>query len=111
MVCCLSGARIRNVSDRVHRILKGKGEQPEVVVHISTNDIVRKQDEGLKSEYEELDWKLKDRKSRGVISGLLPVPQASEARNREQVQLNMWLQSWWRSEGFRFVDIEIPSGE
>eukprot|EP00061_Rhincodon_typus_P007380 g29027.t1 len=103
MVCCLPGARIRNASDQDYRILKGEGEQPEVMVHIGTNDIARKRDEVLKSEYRELGWKLKDRMSRIVISGLLLVPQASEARNREQVQLNMWLQGWCRKEGFRYV--------
>ncbi|XP_059806258.1 uncharacterized protein LOC132381084 isoform X2 [Hypanus sabinus] len=40
MVICLPGARVRDVSDRVHNILKWEGEQPEVMVHIGTNDIV-----------------------------------------------------------------------
>eukprot|EP00061_Rhincodon_typus_P003488 g20215.t1 len=54
MICCLPGARVRDVSDRVYRILKGEGEQPEVMVHVGTNDIAGKRDEVLKSEYREL---------------------------------------------------------
>eukprot|EP00061_Rhincodon_typus_P018181 g47246.t1 len=80
--------RVRDVLDQVYRILKGEDEQPEVVVHIGTNDIARKRNEDLKSEYKELGWKLKGRTSRVVISGLVPVLWASEARNSDRVQLN-----------------------
>ncbi|XP_072094810.1 probable G-protein coupled receptor 139 isoform X2 [Mobula birostris] len=40
MVLCPPGARVRDVSDRVHDILRWEGEQPEVVVHIGTDDKV-----------------------------------------------------------------------
>eukprot|EP00061_Rhincodon_typus_P009860 g33679.t1 len=40
--------------DRVYKILKGEGEQPEVMVRIGTNVITRKRDENPKSEYREL---------------------------------------------------------
>jgi len=59
MVCCLPGARVHDISDRVFRILKGAGEQPEVVVHIGTNDIGKKRDEDVKNDFRELGWKLK----------------------------------------------------
>ena len=39
-----------------------------------------------------------------VISGLLPVPRASESRNRRIRQMNAWLESWCRGQGFRFLD-------
>eukprot|EP00061_Rhincodon_typus_P008373 g30918.t1 len=42
--------RVKDVSDRTYRILKGEGEQLEVVVRNGTNDITRKRDEDLKSE-------------------------------------------------------------
>ena len=32
------------------------------------------------------------------------MPRASEARNRQIVQLNTWLNSWCRREGFRYLD-------
>lgn len=104
LVCCLPGARVRDVSDRVFGILKGEGEQPQVVVHIGTNDIGRKRDGDVRQKFKELGWKLRARTNRVVISGLLPVPRASEARNREREQLNTWLQGWCRREGFRYLD-------
>ncbi|XP_051897466.1 40S ribosomal protein S24 isoform X2 [Pristis pectinata] len=104
MVCCLPGARVRDVTDRVHRILEREGEQPEVVVHVGTNDIGRKGDEVLKSEIRELGRRLRNRTSRVAILGLLPVPRDSEGRNRRRWQINAWLRSWCRREGFRFLD-------
>jgi len=49
MVCCLPGARVHDVLDHIFRILKGEGEQPEVVVHVSTNDVGKKRDEVVKN--------------------------------------------------------------
>ncbi|XP_072103118.1 uncharacterized protein [Mobula birostris] len=78
MVCCLPGARVRDVSDRVHDILVRKGKQPEVVIHVGTNDIGRKGDEVLKCEFRELGRRLKNRSSRVAFSGLLPVLRDSD---------------------------------
>jgi len=104
MVCCLPDARVRDVSDRVFRILKGEGEQSQVVVHIGTNDIGTRRDRDVKQEFREMGWKLRARTKHVVISGMLPVPRDSEWRNRERVELNMWLQGWCRREGFSYVD-------
>uniref|UniRef100_UPI0016259AB3 SGNH/GDSL hydrolase family protein n=1 Tax=Proteus mirabilis TaxID=584 RepID=UPI0016259AB3 len=73
-------------------------------VHIGTNNIGRKRSGEVIQELRELGWKLKARTDRVVISGLLPVPRDSEARNRERVQLNTWLPGWCRREGFRYLD-------
>ncbi|XP_072136864.1 protein ABHD14A-like isoform X2 [Mobula birostris] len=73
MVCCLPGARVWDVSDQVHDILVQEGKQPEVVIHVGTNDIGRKKDEVLKCEFRELGRRLKNRTSRVAFSGLLPV--------------------------------------
>ena len=39
MVCCLPGARVKDVSEWLQDILEWEGEQPVVVVHIGTSDI------------------------------------------------------------------------
>ncbi|XP_072928743.1 uncharacterized protein [Hemitrygon akajei] len=104
MVCCFPGARVRDISDRVQVILEREGKNPDVVVHVGTNDVGRMSEGVLRREFRELGAKLKSRTSRVTISGLLPVPRASEARNRRIIQINTWLRGWCRREGFRFVD-------
>ena len=39
MICCLPGARVRDVSDQVHDILVREGKQPEVVIDVGANNI------------------------------------------------------------------------
>ena len=50
------------------------------------------------------NYKLRSKSSKVAISGLFPVPHASEHRNRRIVQMNVLLKSWCRREGFRFLD-------
>eukprot|EP00061_Rhincodon_typus_P004678 g23167.t1 len=54
MVHCLLVARVKDVSEQLQNILTGKGEQPDVIVHIGTNDIGRQRDGVLRNEYREL---------------------------------------------------------
>ena len=103
-VCCLPGARVSDVSERISQVLKGEGEQPQVVVHIGTNDLGRKRDKDVRQAFKDLGCKLKGRTNRVVISGLLPAPRDSEMRNREREELNTWLKGWCRWEGFSFLD-------
>lgn len=104
MVCCLPGARVRDVSDRVQSILRREGEQPEVLVHVGTNDMDRKREEVLKKDYWELGRKLKSRTSRVIISGLLPELRANDGKNSRIKQMNVWLSNWCRGQGFKFLD-------
>ncbi|XP_059846282.1 uncharacterized protein LOC132405470 [Hypanus sabinus] len=104
MVCCLPGARVRDISDRVQAILESEGMNPDVVVHVGTNDVGKVSEGVLLREFRELGVKLKGRTSRVTISGLLPVPRASEAKNRMIMHINTRLRAWCRKEGFRFLD-------
>ncbi|XP_059846883.1 CD209 antigen-like protein C [Hypanus sabinus] len=45
MVLCLPGATVQAICDRILRILKWKGEQPEIVVHVDTNAMAVKNSE------------------------------------------------------------------
>uniref|UniRef100_A0A803JZ70 SGNH hydrolase-type esterase domain-containing protein n=1 Tax=Xenopus tropicalis TaxID=8364 RepID=A0A803JZ70_XENTR len=90
-VCCLPGARVRHVVDRVDTLLGGSGHDPAVLVHIGTNDKMN-------------GSKIKQRSSKVIFSEILPVPRASLGRQRELRELNAWLKSWCRKEGFGFLE-------
>ncbi|XP_055521107.1 uncharacterized protein LOC129715270 [Leucoraja erinacea] len=104
MVVCLPSARVSDVSQRVQDILKSEGEEPEVVVHIGTNDIGKKREEVLKGEFRELGGELRKRAKKVTISGLLPVPRDSESRNGARWRINAWLKDWCSGQGFKFLD-------
>ncbi|XP_055498195.1 uncharacterized protein LOC129701166 [Leucoraja erinacea] len=104
MVVCLPGTRVRDVSERVQDILKWEGEEPEVVVHIGTNDIGRKREAVLKGEFRELGRELRRRTAKVTISGLLPVPRDSESSNGARWRINEWMKDWCSGYGFKFLD-------
>uniref|UniRef100_A0A8C5QPI5 SGNH hydrolase-type esterase domain-containing protein n=1 Tax=Leptobrachium leishanense TaxID=445787 RepID=A0A8C5QPI5_9ANUR len=103
-VCCLPGARVRHVVDRVDRLLGGAGDDPAVMVHIGTNDKVSGRWKDLKNDFRELGSKLKKRSSKVVFSEILPVPRATVERQREIREVNAWLKAWCRKEGFGFLE-------
>ena len=87
-VCCLPGARVRHIADRVDRLLGGAGEDPAVMVHIGTNDKVRGRWRVLKNDFRDLGQKLRARTSKVVFSEILPVPRATQERQREIREIN-----------------------
>ena len=103
MVCCLPGARVRDISDRLERILEREGEDPVVVVHVGTNNIGKTRKEDLFLDYLALGTKLKNRSSRVIISGLLPEPRANWHRVEKIREVNTWLKEWCGKEGFHFM--------
>jgi len=78
------------------------------VVHIGTNNKGKKRNEVLQAEFRELGVKLKSRSSKVVISGLLPVPCASQSRNDRTAKLNTWLEGA-RGKDSNFWDIGAGS--
>lgn len=103
-VCCLPGARVRHIADRVDRLLGGAGENPAVMVHIGTNDKVRGRWSVLKNDFRDLGQKLRARTSKVIFSEILPVPRATPERQREIREVNKWLKNWCRKEGFGFLE-------
>lgn len=103
MVCCLPGARVQDISDRLERILEREGEDPVVVVHVGTNNIGKARMEDLFGDYKALGTKLRNRSSRVIISGLLPEPRANWLRDKNIREVNTWLKEWCGKEGFHFM--------
>uniref|UniRef100_A0A803J5D4 SGNH hydrolase-type esterase domain-containing protein n=1 Tax=Xenopus tropicalis TaxID=8364 RepID=A0A803J5D4_XENTR len=106
-VCCLPGARVRHVVDRLDTLLGGAGHDPAVLVHIGTNDKMNGRWGTLRSEFRDLVSK---RSSNVIFSEILPVPRASLGRQRELRELNAWLKSWCRKEGFGFLEHWLYKG-
>jgi len=68
---------VKDISDRLERILKWEGEDPVVVVHVGKNNMGKTRKEDLFGDYQALGAKLENRSS---IPGLLPEPHAKSLR-------------------------------
>lgn len=64
-----------------------RGEQPEVMVRDSTNNICGKWDEGSQVDLKELGIRLRSRTPKGLVSRSLAVSSAGEDRNKRCVRV------------------------
>ncbi|CAM4481391.1 unnamed protein product [Lepidochelys kempii] len=99
-VCCLPGAKIRDVDLRLKRILKGAGKNPLIVLHVGTNDIGIFSLEHIKRDYARLGKMLKEIEAQVTFSGILPVPREGQQRCDKIRTINRWLRQWCYKEGF-----------
>uniref|UniRef100_A0A4W3JQX2 SGNH hydrolase-type esterase domain-containing protein n=1 Tax=Callorhinchus milii TaxID=7868 RepID=A0A4W3JQX2_CALMI len=102
-LCCLPGARVKDVTAGLEINLRHEGEDPIVMVHIGTNDIGRTSRDELRSAFRELGIKLRNRTSKVMISGLLPEPGANWYRQKKIIDLNAWLKEWCGEQEFQFM--------
>ncbi|KAM7151373.1 uncharacterized protein RBU57_012041 isoform 1-T3 [Macrochelys suwanniensis] len=99
-VCCLPGAKIRDVDLRLKRILTGAGKNPLIILHVGTNDMARFSLEHIKGDYARLGKTLKEIEVQVIFSGILPVPREGQQRSDKIMMINRWLRRWCYKEGF-----------
>uniref|UniRef100_A0A8D2KRG4 SGNH hydrolase-type esterase domain-containing protein n=1 Tax=Varanus komodoensis TaxID=61221 RepID=A0A8D2KRG4_VARKO len=103
-VCCLLGAHIRHVKDRVERLVRSGGHQPLLVIHVGTNNVARQGVVGTTRDFEALGKKLREMKAQAAFSSILPVWGFGPGRDRRASEVNDWLRVWCQKECFRFLD-------
>ncbi|KAF7237655.1 Beta-parvin [Varanus komodoensis] len=103
-VCCLPGACIRHVKDRVECLVRSGGHQPLLVIHVGTNDVARQGVVGTTRAFEALGKKLRELKAQVAFSSILPVWGFGPGRDRRASEVNDWLRVWCQKECFGFLD-------
>ncbi|CAJ0916575.1 unnamed protein product [Ranitomeya imitator] len=59
-VCCLPGAMIKDVTDRIPKLFNSKDVHPFLLIHVGTNDTARKDLPTICKDFEELGKKVKE---------------------------------------------------
>ncbi|KAF7243933.1 Replicase polyprotein 1a [Varanus komodoensis] len=103
-VCCLPGARIWHVMDRVERLVRSGGHQPLLVIHVGTNNVARQGVVGTTRDFEALGKKLRELKAQVAFSSILLVWGFGPGRDRRASEVNDWLRGWCQKERFGFLD-------
>ncbi|XP_053898073.1 cytosolic Fe-S cluster assembly factor NUBP1 isoform X1 [Malaclemys terrapin pileata] len=103
-VCCLPGARIHDVMERLPRLIKPSDRYPFLLLHVGTNDTAKNDLEQITADYVALGRRIKDFRAQVVFSSILPVQEKGLGRDRRIVEVNKWLRRWCWREGFRFFD-------
>ncbi|KAF7239086.1 Potassium voltage-gated channel subfamily H member 6, partial [Varanus komodoensis] len=103
-VCCLPGARIQHVKDRVECLVRSKGHQLLLVIHVGTNDMARQGVVEITRDFEALGKKLRELKAQVAFSSILLVRGFGPGRDRRVSEVNDWLRVWCQKERFGFLD-------
>uniref|UniRef100_A0A8C3HUE0 SGNH hydrolase-type esterase domain-containing protein n=1 Tax=Chrysemys picta bellii TaxID=8478 RepID=A0A8C3HUE0_CHRPI len=103
-VCCLPGARIHNVTERLLRLIKPLDRYPFLLLHVGTNDTAKNDLERITADYVALGRRIKEFEAQVVFSSILPVEGKGLGRDHRIVEVNKWLRRWCQREGFGFFD-------
>ncbi|CAM5127337.1 unnamed protein product [Natator depressus] len=106
-VCCLPGAKIRDVTERLPRLIKPSDRYPFLLLHVGTNDTAKNDLERITADYVALGRRIKELEAQVVFSSILPVEGKGLGRDRRIVEVNEWLRRWCRREGFGFFDLHL----
>ncbi|XP_073175776.1 uncharacterized protein [Lepidochelys kempii] len=95
-VCCLPGAKIHDVTERLLRLIKPSDRYPFLLLHVGTNDTAKNDLERITVDYVALGRRIKEFEAQVEGKGL--------GRDHQIVEVNEWLRKWCRREGFGFFD-------
>ncbi|KAF7247912.1 Peroxyureidoacrylate/ureidoacrylate amidohydrolase RutB [Varanus komodoensis] len=103
-VCCLPGACIQHVKDRVECLVCAGGRQLLLVIHMGTNDVARQGVGRITRDFEALGKKLRDLKVQVAFSTILLVQGFGPGRDRRVTKMNVWLRMWCQKERLGFLN-------
>uniref|UniRef100_A0A8D0KK09 SGNH hydrolase-type esterase domain-containing protein n=1 Tax=Salvator merianae TaxID=96440 RepID=A0A8D0KK09_SALMN len=103
-VCCLPGARIKDVTDSLSRLFSPTDYYPFLLIHVGTNDTARKDFATVCSDFEDLGKKVKELGAQVVFSSILPVDGHGKRRWDRILEVNNWLRQWCYQQGFGFLN-------
>uniref|UniRef100_A0A803THE0 SGNH hydrolase-type esterase domain-containing protein n=1 Tax=Anolis carolinensis TaxID=28377 RepID=A0A803THE0_ANOCA len=102
--CCLPGAKIHHITQRLSRLLKPHHPPHLMLIHVGTNDTARHTFQKITNDFRALGTKLKLYNVHVIFSSLLPVVGHGSTRAGKIVQVNNWLRKWCQEEHFGFLD-------
>ncbi|XP_068784552.1 uncharacterized protein [Struthio camelus] len=102
-VCCLPGARIRDVMERLPRLVHTSDYYPLLLFHVGANDTKGKL-ETIKQDFRALGMVVKGLGAQVVFSSILAVRGKDGRSSRPIFQVNNWLRHCCWQQGFGFCD-------
>ncbi|CAM5113691.1 unnamed protein product [Natator depressus] len=100
----LLAIKIRDVTERLPRLIKPSDRYPFLLLHVGTNDTAKNDLERITADYVALGRRIKEFEAQVVFSSILPMEGKGQGRDRRIVEVNEWLRRWCRREGFGFFD-------
>jgi len=103
-LCCLLRAKVRDMAERVPRLVKSIDYYPLLLFHVGTNDTASQNVGKIKEDFKALGVKAISIGAQLIFPSILPAGGRGSARNRHIMGVSSWLCGWCHCEGFGFYD-------
>jgi len=101
-VCCLPGARVRDITRKLPGLVRPSDYYPLLVVQVGSDEVRTKSVQEIKRDFRALGQQVKGSGAQVVFSSIPPTAGKDEGRNRKSQQINTWLQAWCQRQNLGF---------
>ncbi|KFU84659.1 hypothetical protein M959_03165, partial [Chaetura pelagica] len=102
-VCCLPGARIRDVKRKLPNLVNSSDYYPLLIFQVGSDEIITRNVRAMKRDFRALGQLVRGSGAQVVFASIPPARMGREVY-RKSLQVNEWLRDWCHSQGFGFFD-------
>ncbi|RMC20193.1 hypothetical protein DUI87_01039 [Hirundo rustica rustica] len=103
-VCCLPGARVQNITERLPVLIQPSDYYPLLILQAGSDEIEKRSVKAIKRDFRALGQAI-DRAGAQVVFCSVPlVAEENDERNRRTHIINKWLKGWCHRQNFGFFD-------
>jgi len=103
-VCCLPGARVKDIARKLPRLLQPSDYYPLLLFHVGADEVAASSPRVIKKYFKALGRLVKESGAQVISSSLLPVVGRDVERHRQTQSINTWLRDWCHHPDFGFFD-------
>ncbi|KFP04718.1 hypothetical protein N300_13098, partial [Calypte anna] len=103
-VCCLPGARVRDITKRLPQLIRPSDYYPLLVVQAGSDDINGRNTRAIKKDFKALGRLVGGSGAQVVFTSVPALEQMNEERSRKTYLINRWLRDWCHRKNFGFFD-------
>ena len=93
-VCCLPGARVRDVAKKLPGLVWPSDYYPLLVMQVGGDEIAERSPNAIKRDFRALGQPVEGSGAQVVFSSIPPVAGKSTERSRKTHRINRWLRDW-----------------
>ncbi|KFW72624.1 hypothetical protein AS28_04863, partial [Pygoscelis adeliae] len=103
-VCCLPGARVRDIIRKLPDLVRPSDYYPLLVIQAGSDEVAERSPAVIKRDFRALGRVVEGSGAQVVFSSIPTVAGKHTERNRRTHLINTWLRGWCRRRNFGFLD-------
>ena len=103
-VCCLPGARVRDITRKLPGLVRPSDYYPLLVIQAGSDEVAERSPAAIKRDFRALGRLVEGSGAQVVFSSIPTVAGKDTERNRKTHLINTWLRGWCHRRNFGFFD-------